>query len=143
VAAAAPAAVGGPADGDPVPGALAAAGRAGAGVAAADRVGVAEPGAADGRAAAPIAGAATVAGFAVLREPSALVIWPPWPRTPTAAPTAAITSSTTAPAIMPVRKLISSSRALMLARSPEWVPNVPPLTIPDDTDEIRSTRHNE
>jgi hypothetical protein len=34
-------------------------------------------------------------------------------------PAAAITSSTTAPVIMPVRKLMFSSQALMVARTPE------------------------
>jgi len=117
-----------------VAGALAA-DRGGAGVAAADRVGAAELGAA--------AGAATVAGVAVAREPSALAAWLPLLRTATAAPAAAITSSTTAPAIMPVRKLMFSSQALMAARRPECVPDVPPLTICDDTDEIRLMRDNE
>jgi hypothetical protein len=96
-----------------VPGALAAADRAGAGaeVARADRAGVAELGAADG--------AATFAGLAVPREPSALAACPLWLKTATAAPAAATTSSTTTPAIMPVRKLMSSSQALMTARRPE------------------------
>jgi hypothetical protein len=53
------------------------------------------------------------------REPSALAAWLPWPRTATATPAAAITSSTTAPVIMPVRKLMFSSQALMVARRPE------------------------
>jgi hypothetical protein len=109
--------VAGTADGDPVRGVLAAADRTGA--AGADRAGVAEAGAAGGCAALPADGAATVAGFAVLREPSALAAWPPWLRTATPAPAAAITSSTTAPVIMPVRKLMSSSQALMTARRRE------------------------
>jgi hypothetical protein len=58
-------------------------------------------------------------GFAVPCEPSALAAWPPWLMTATAAPAAATTSSATAPMIMPVRKLISSSQALMAARGPE------------------------
>jgi hypothetical protein len=103
-----------------VPGAPAAADRAGAaGAAGADRAGVAEAGAECGRAAPPEDGAATVAELAGPREPSALAAWPPWPRTAAAAPTAAITSSTTAPVIMPVRKLMSSSQALMTARRPD------------------------
>jgi hypothetical protein len=57
--------------------------------------------------------------LAVAREPSALAAWLPWLRTATAAPAAAITSSTTAPVIMPVRKLMFSSQALMVARTPE------------------------
>jgi len=122
----------GPADGDPVPGAPAAADRAGADVAGADRVG-----AADGCAVLPVGAAAvgtadgaTAARFAVPREPSALAACPPWPKTATAPPAAAITTSTTAPAITPVRKLISSSQELMAARSPEYDPNAPfPLTI--------------
>lgn len=105
-----------------MPGALAAdragagvagAGVAGAGVARADRAGAAELRAADG---------ATVEELAELagrREPSALAACPLWPRTATAAPAAAITSSTTAPVIMPVRKLMSSSQALMTARRRE------------------------
>jgi hypothetical protein len=128
VTAADPEPAAGPADGDPVPGALAAADRAGAEVAAADRVG-----AVVGCAAPPVdaaADGATVTEFAVPREPSALAACPPWPKTATAPPTAAITTSTTAPAITPVRKLISSSQALMAARSPECDPNAPfPLTI--------------
>ena len=104
-----------------MPGALAAAdragaGAAGAGVARADRAGVAELGVAELGAA---DGAATVAGLAVPREPSALAACPLWPRTATAAPAAATASSTTTPAIMPVRKLMSSSQALMTARRPE------------------------
>ncbi len=79
-------------------------------MARADRAGAAELGAADG---------ATVAELAGPREPSALAACPLGPRTATAAPTAAITSSTTAPVIMPVRKLMSSSQALMTARRPE------------------------
>jgi hypothetical protein len=132
VTAADPEPAAGPAAGDPVSGALAAADRAGAEVAAADLTGLAEPGIAGGCAAAAdgAADGATVAGFAAPREPSALAAWPPWPRTATAAPAAAITSSTTAPAIMPVRKLISSSQALIAARGPECDPNAPfPLTI--------------
>ena len=109
-----------------MPGALAAAdragaGAAGAGVARADRAGAAELGAAELGAAELGAadGAATVAGLAVPREPSALAACPLWPRTATAAPAAATASSTTTPAIMPVRKLMSSSQALMTARRPE------------------------
>ncbi|MFY9668946.1 MAG: hypothetical protein WAK44_13450 [Trebonia sp.] len=83
---------------------------AGTGVAGADRAGAAELGAADG---------AIVAELAGPREPSALAACPLWARTATAAPTVAITSSTTAPVIMPVRKLMSSSQALMTARRPE------------------------
>jgi hypothetical protein len=133
VTAADPEPAAGPADGDPVPGALAAADRAGAEVAAADRVGAAELGAVVGCAAPPVdavADGATRPRFAVPCEPAALAICPPWPKTATAPPTAAITTSTTAPAITPVRKLISSSQALMAARSPECDPNAPfPLTI--------------
>lgn len=72
-----------------------------------------------GREAAAADGAATVAGVAAAREPSALAAWLPWLRTATAAPDATITSSTTAPVIMPVRKLMFSSQALMVARRPE------------------------
>jgi hypothetical protein len=91
-------------------------------VARADRAGVAEPGITGGCAAPPAneaADGATVAELAGPREPSALAACPLWPRTATAAPTAVITSSTTTPAIMPVRKLISSSQALIAARRPE------------------------
>jgi hypothetical protein len=120
-----------PAAGDPVPGAPAP-DFAGAEVAAADLTGLAEPGIAGGSAAAAdgAADGATVAGVAAPREPSALAACPPWPKTATAPPAAAITTSTTAPAITPVRKLISSSQELMAARSPECDPNAPfPLTI--------------
>jgi hypothetical protein len=93
-------------------------------MALADRVGAAELGTEElgamvGCEAAAADGAATVAGFAVPREPSALAAWPPWLRTATATPAAAITSSTTAPVIMPVRKLMPSSQVLMAARRPE------------------------
>jgi hypothetical protein len=56
---------------------------------------------------------------AAAREPSAPAAWLPWLRTATATPAAAITSSTTAAVIMPVRKLMFSSQALMVARTPE------------------------
>ena len=129
---------------DPDPACVAAAGdpltgadRAGAG-ATADLAGIAELGTADGCAVLPVGAADEAAGGATVaapRAPSELTAWPLWPKTATSTPAAATASSTTAPAIMPVRKLISSSQALMAARRPECDPNAPsPLTYSDDTD---------
>jgi len=120
VAVAVPDPVAGAVDGDPVLGVLtAAADRGGAEVAGAERVGVAEPGITGGCAVLTGDAAADGATVAGPREPSALAAWPPWLRTATATPAAAIISSTTAPVIMPVRKLMPSSQALMAARRPE------------------------
>jgi hypothetical protein len=58
----------------------------------------------------------------------------------TIAVAAATATSAIAPVIMPVRKLISSSRALTAARMPGHEPTAwcsPPYTPPDDTDESR------
>ena len=72
--------------------------------------------------------------------PAVLLVRRPW-LGETASTTIAVTPATArsviAPVIMPVRKLISSSRALMAARIPGDEPASrcsPPYTPPDDTD---------
>jgi hypothetical protein len=83
-------------------------GRVGVGVA---ELGTAMGGAADG---------VTVTEFAVLRVSAALAACPPpLLNAATAPPIAATTTRNTAPAMMPVRKLISSSQALIAALGPE------------------------
>lgn len=82
--------------------------------------------------AARLAAGAVAAEFAVPSASGALAAWPLPASTATIAPTAATATSMIAPAIMPARKLISSSQALMPAFR-RYAPV--PLTTSDDTDE--------
>ncbi|HEX3515875.1 MAG TPA: hypothetical protein VHT26_17925 [Trebonia sp.] len=93
---------------------------------------------------AAVTGTVAAGELAAAAVPAALFTGLPWlgvTVSTTAAAAAATARSVIAPVTIPVRKLTSSSRALMTARTLGREPAVrwsPPFTTPDDTDERRS-----